>query len=156
MLFWRRYQKNLIVWISDACVSIDLSEKNRISANWPIVEVGIERRRLSDGSIRVEPYTSTAVMPRSADLEMLREPLEALAGVLDLGGYKFCVAYPEVGGFQIRAVIAGGDLDASPEEFLYPVKGPRDAILWESDLYEKGIARRRRSSGHRNFLNENC
>ena len=71
-------------------------------------------------------------LARCADLEMLRGPLGALTESLGLGGYKFCIAAPETERFRIIAVIAGGDLDAAPEGFLFSTIGPDDPILWES------------------------
>ncbi|MEM9044976.1 MAG: hypothetical protein AAGC81_09780 [Pseudomonadota bacterium] len=71
-------------------------------------------------------------LARGANLEMMRKPLGALTQALDLGGYKFCVASPEVDGFRIIAVIAGGDLYCAPEGFLDTKIDPSDPILWES------------------------
>ena len=71
-------------------------------------------------------------MARGANLEFVRGPLSDLVRALGLGGYKFCVASPEPDGYRILAVIAGGDLAASPEEFLDAKIGAGDPILWES------------------------
>lgn len=69
---------------------------------------------------------------RGARLNLMRRPLSALNAALDLGGYKFCIATPEPDGYRVVAVIAGGDLDAAPSEFLDTMIGPDDPILWES------------------------
>ncbi|MEM8792872.1 MAG: helix-turn-helix transcriptional regulator [Pseudomonadota bacterium] len=71
-------------------------------------------------------------LARGASLEMMRKPLTALTHALDLGGYKFCIASPEIDGFRIIAVIAGGDLTAAPDGFLNTKIEPTDPILWES------------------------
>ena len=71
-------------------------------------------------------------LARTTDLRAMRKPLGNLTTALGLGGYKFCIATPEPDGYRIRAVIAGGDLDAAPESFLGNIIGPQDPILWES------------------------
>lgn len=71
-------------------------------------------------------------LARGAELAMLRDPLFDLIRSLNLSGYKFCVALPEEVEFRIIAVIAGGALDAAPDDFLFSTIGPGDPILWES------------------------
>lgn len=71
-------------------------------------------------------------LARTTELRAMRKPLGDLTAALGLGGYKFCIATPEPEGYRIRAVIAGGDLDAAPESFLGNIIGPNDPILWES------------------------
>ena len=71
-------------------------------------------------------------LARGANLRLMRAPLTRLTDALNLGGYKFCVATPEPDGYRVLAVIAGGDLDAAPEEFLDTKISPDDPILWES------------------------
>lgn len=75
---------------------------------------------------------SLQALARGASLELMRSPLSTLNKVLGLGGYKFCIATPEPGGFRVIAVIAGGDLNAAPSTFLDSMIGPNDPILWES------------------------
>lgn len=79
-----------------------------------------------------ERLDALQTLARGADLEMLRDPLAALIGSLNLGGYKFCIAMPAAGAYRIIAVIAGGDLGGAPEHFLDSTIGPGDPILWES------------------------
>ncbi|MEL7466523.1 MAG: LuxR C-terminal-related transcriptional regulator [Pseudomonadota bacterium] len=71
-------------------------------------------------------------LARGANLKLMRSPLSDLIAALGLGGYKFCIAAPEEGAFRILAVIAGGDLNASPDGFGDALIGPSDPILWES------------------------
>ena len=62
-------------------------------------------------------------LARTTDLRAMRKPLGILTTALDLGGYKFCIATPEPDGYRIRAVIAGGDLDAAPARGDEPALG---------------------------------
>ncbi|MEM8838412.1 MAG: LuxR C-terminal-related transcriptional regulator [Pseudomonadota bacterium] len=79
-----------------------------------------------------EELDALQALARGANLELMRNPLAKLTEALNLGGYKFCIASPESDGYRILAVIAGGDLETSPEGFLDTKIGPSDPILWES------------------------
>lgn len=84
------------------------------------------------GRIGWAELSALQALARGASLELTRRPLDDLTCALNLGGYKFCIAMPEQDGYRIRAVIAGGDLDAAPAGFLGAKIGPSDPILWES------------------------
>lgn len=83
-------------------------------------------------SVGLTELHALQTLARSASLELMHQPLTELIRALNLGGYKFCVAVPEADGYRIIAVIAGGDLQTSPNGFLDTKIGPGDPILWES------------------------
>lgn len=117
---------------SALCKPLSLGDDRKSGyRNWHLWNNG-DREMSASNATAWAQLGALQTLARCTSLQSMRRPLGELTDALELTGYKFCIATPEPDGYRIRAVIAGGALDAAPESFLDAKIGPNDPILWES------------------------